>query len=73
MFMSSMEFELGDDITAMRETVHRWSQDRLKPMAADIDRENYFPEKLWREMGELGILGITVDDYGGAGMGYLAR
>ena len=73
MFMSSMEFELGDDIKAMRETVHRWSQDRLKPMAADIDRENYFPEKLWREMGELGILGITVDDYGGAGMGYLAH
>ena len=73
MFMSSIEFELGDDIKAMRETVHRWSQDRLKPMAADIDRENYFPEKLWREMGELGILGITVDDYGGAGMGYLAH
>jgi len=73
MFMSSMDFELGDDIKAMRETVHRWSQDRLKPIAADIDRENYFPEKLWREMGELGILGITVDDYGGAGMGYLAH
>ena len=73
MFKFSMEFELGDDIKAMRETVHRWSQDRLKPMAADIDRENYFPEKLWREMGELGILGITVDDYGGAGMGYLAH
>ena len=73
MFMSSMEFELGDDIKAMREAVHRWSQDRLKPIAADIDRENYFPEKLWREMGELGILGITVDDYGGAGMGYLAH
>ena len=73
MFMSSMEFELGDDIKAMRETVHRWSQDRLKPMAADIDRENYFPEKLWREMGDLGILGITVDDYGGSGMGYLAH
>ena len=73
MFMSSVEFELGDDIKAMRETVHRWSQDRLKPIAADIDRENYFPEKLWREMGELGILGITVDDYGGAGMGYLAH
>ena len=73
MFMSSMEFELGDDIKAMREAVHRWSQDRLKPIAADIDRENFFPEKLWREMGELGILGITVDDYGGAGMGYLAH
>jgi isovaleryl-CoA dehydrogenase len=73
MFMSSMEFDLGDDIKAMRETVHRWSQDNLKPLAAKIDKDNYFPDHLWREMGDLGILGITVDGYGGAGMGYLAH
>ena len=73
MFMSSMEFDLGDDIKAMRETVHRWSQDSLKPLAAKIDKDNYFPDHLWREMGDLGILGITVDGYGGAGMGYLAH
>jgi isovaleryl-CoA dehydrogenase len=73
MFMSSMEFDLGDDIKAMRETVHRWSQDNLKPLAAKIDKDNYFPDHLWREMGDLGILGITVDGYGGADMGYLAH
>ena len=73
MFMSSMEFDLGDDVKAMRDAVHRWSQDSLKPLAAKIDKDNYFPEHLWREMGDLGILGITVDGYGGAGMGYLAH
>ena len=73
MFMSSMEFDLGDDIKAMREAVHRWSQDSLKPLAAKIDKDNYFPDHLWREMGDLGILGITVDGYGGADMGYLGH
>ena len=73
MFMSSMEFDLGDDVKAMRESVHRWSQDSLKPLAAKIDKDNYFPDHLWREMGDLGILGITVEGYGGAGMGYLAH
>ena len=69
MFMSSMEFDLGDDVKAMRDAVHRWSQDSLKPLAAKIDKDNYFPEHLWREMGDLGILGITVEGYGGSGMG----
>ena len=73
MFMSSMEFDLGDDVKAMREAVHRWSQDSLKPLAAKIDKDNHFPDHLWREMGDLGILGITVEGYGGAGMGYLAH
>ena len=73
MFMSSMEFDLGDDVKAMREAVHRWSQDSLKPLAAQIDKDNHFPDHLWREMGDLGILGITVEGYGGAGMGYLAH
>ena len=73
MFMSSMEFDLGDDVKAMREAVHRWSQDSLKPLAAKIDKDNYFPDHLWREMGDLGILGITVEGCGGAGMGYLAH
>ena len=68
-----MEFDLGDDVKAMRDAVHRWSQDCLKPLAAKIDKDNYFPDHLWREMGDLGILGITVDGYGGAGMGYLAH
>ena len=74
MFMSSMKFDLGEDVNALRDMVHRWAQDRVKPMAADIDRNNAFPNELWREMGELGLLGITVDEeYGGAGMSYLAH
>ncbi|MEX0370724.1 MAG: isovaleryl-CoA dehydrogenase [Tateyamaria sp.] len=74
MFHASMTFDLGDEIGALRETVHRWAQDRVKPMAAAIDSDNAFPPELWPEMGELGLLGITVDEAdGGAGMGYLAH
>ena len=69
-----MRFDLGEDVEALQEMVHRWAQERVKPMAAKIDRDNVFPHELWREMGELGLLGITVEeDYGGAGMGYLAH
>jgi isovaleryl-CoA dehydrogenase len=74
MFTASMHFDLGEDVDALRETVHRWAQERLKPIAAAVDRDNVFPADLWREMGDLGLLGITVsEDYGGAGMGYLAH
>src|SRR5690606_3742787 len=74
MFTASMKFHLGDEIEALRDMVHRWAQDRVKPMAAEIDRANAFPAGLWKEMGELGLLGITVpEEYGGAGMGYLAH
>lgn len=74
MFAGSMQFDLGEDVNALRKMVHRWAQDRLKPMAAAVDRSNVFPSELWREMGDLGLLGITVEeDYGGAGMGYLAH
>jgi isovaleryl-CoA dehydrogenase len=74
MFTASMQFDLGEDIAALRDMVHRWAQDRLAPMAAEIDRTNTFPNQLWRELGDLGLLGITVsEDFGGAGMGYLAH
>ncbi len=74
MFNASMTFDLGEDVGALREMVHRWAQERVRPMAADIDRENDFPADLWREMGELGLLGITVEEeWGGSGMGYLAH
>ena len=74
MFTASMAFDLGEDIAALRETVHRWAQERVKPIAAEIDRDNVFPHDLWREMGDLGLLGITVEEaHGGAGMGYLAH
>lgn len=74
MFTASMNFDLGEDIAALRDTVHAWAQERVKPLAAEIDRTNSFPAPLWREMGDLGLLGITVaEEYGGADMGYLAH
>lgn len=74
MFTAAMTFDLGDEISALREMVHRWAQDRVRPMAAEIDRTNTFPAELWTELGALGLLGITVPEaYDGAGMGYLAH
>jgi isovaleryl-CoA dehydrogenase len=74
MFAASMTFDLGEDVNALRDMVHRWAQDRVRPMAGEIDAKNDFPSELWREMGELGLLGVTVEEeYGGAGMGYLAH
>ncbi|WP_061934764.1 isovaleryl-CoA dehydrogenase [Aureimonas sp. AU22] len=74
MFTNSMTFDLGDEVNALRDTVHAWAQERVKPMAAAIDHANEFPAELWREMGDLGLLGITVDEeFGGAAMGYLAH
>ena len=74
MFNATMKFDLGEDVGALRDMVHRWAQDRVRPMAKDIDAANLFPSELWREMGELGLLGMTVDEqWGGTGMGYLAH
>ncbi|WP_264194761.1 isovaleryl-CoA dehydrogenase [Acuticoccus sediminis] len=69
-----MNFALGEDIDALREMTHRFAQERIAPRAAEIDATNEFPMELWREMGELGLLGITVEEeLGGSGMGYLAH
>ncbi|MCF2872102.1 acyl-CoA dehydrogenase family protein [Octadecabacter sp. G9-8] len=74
MFTASMTFDFDDDIAAMRDMVHAWAQARVKPMAKAIDNENVFPAELWQEMGDLGLLGITVgEDDGGAEMSYLAH
>ncbi len=74
MFMHTMNFDLGEDVNALREMVHRFAQERIKPMAADIDLKNEFPNELWKEFGELGLLGVTVpEEFGGAGMSYLAH
>ncbi|MGH1329946.1 MAG: isovaleryl-CoA dehydrogenase [Paracoccaceae bacterium] len=74
MFTSAMQFDLGEDANALRDMVHNWAQTRIKPMAAQIDASNEFPPELWREMGDLGLLGVTVDEaFGGAGMSYLAH
>jgi isovaleryl-CoA dehydrogenase len=72
--MATLDFALGEEVDALRATVAAWARDRVAPIAAAIDRDNAFPAHLWREMGELGLLGVTVpEDYGGAEMGYLAH
>lgn len=74
MFETSLSFEFDDAVADLREVVRRWAQERVKPLAAEIDRDNAMPRELWREMGDLGLLGITVEEeFGGAGMGYLAH
>ena len=72
--MWDFDFGLGEDIDLLRETVHAFAADRIAPRAAAIDEGNEFPADLWPELGELGLLGITVEeDFGGAGLGYLAH
>jgi isovaleryl-CoA dehydrogenase len=66
------DFGLGADVDALRDTVENFARDRIAPRAEEIDRSNAFPRDLWPELGEMGLLGITVEeDYGGAGLGYL--
>lgn len=70
----SLNFNLGEDIDMLRDTVFRFCRDELFPRAADIDRTNDFPMDLWRKFGNLGLLGITVsEEYGGSNMSYLAH
>ena len=72
--MMDFDFGLGEDIDLLRETVHAFAADRIAPRAEEIDANNEFPRDLWPELGELGLLGITVEDeYGGSGLGYLAH
>lgn len=72
--MEDFDFGLGDDIDALRESVAQFATDQIAPLAASIDRENRFPRELWPQMGDLGLLGITVEEsLGGAGLGYLAH
>ncbi|WP_434721835.1 isovaleryl-CoA dehydrogenase [Mesorhizobium sp. RIZ17] len=74
MYTKTLNFGLDPDIEALRDTVRRFAQDRIAPIAAEIDRCNEFPAHLWGELGALGLLGITADpDFGGTGMTYLAH
>ncbi|MER9437702.1 isovaleryl-CoA dehydrogenase [Mesorhizobium sp. M0618] len=74
MYTNTLSFGHDEEIEALRDMVRRFAQDRIAPIAADIDRSNEFPAHLWGELGALGLLGITADpDFGGSGMGYLAH
>jgi isovaleryl-CoA dehydrogenase len=70
----SLDFALGETIEMLRETVQQFAAAEIAPRAAEIDRTNAFPMDVWKKLGDLGVLGITVDEaYGGAGLGYLAH
>ena len=72
--LPGLNFQLGDDIDALRDAVHDFAQAEIAPRAEAIDRSDQFPMELWQKMGALGVLGVTVgEEYGGAGMGYLAH
>jgi len=70
--LPDFDFGLGENADLMRDSVRSFAADEIAPRAAEIDRQNEFPNDLWRKMGSLGILGVTVEEeYGGAGLGYL--
>ncbi|MFT5100487.1 MAG: isovaleryl-CoA dehydrogenase [Planctomycetaceae bacterium] len=71
---AELDHGLGQDIDMLRDVVRRFAADEIAPRAAEIDVQNNFPADLWKKMGDLGILGITVsEEFGGSGMGYLAH
>src|SRR6476659_9719736 len=72
--MSYLSFDHGETIAMLRESARAFSAKEIAPRAAEIDRTNQFPPDLWRKLGDLGLLGVTVDEeYGGTALGYLAH
>ncbi len=72
--LPSLNFGLGGEIDMLRDAVSGFAANEIAPRAEAIDRSNEFPMDLWRKFGDLGLLGITVEEeYGGTAMGYLAH
>lgn len=70
----SLNFDHGETLDMLRDSVQQFAQKEIAPIAADVDKQNAFPNPLWKRFGDLGLLGITVDEeYGGANLGYLAH
>ena len=70
----ALNFNLGEDIDMLRDSLFQFCQNEIAPRAEEIDQSNEFPNDLWRKMGDMGLLGMTVaEQYGGSGMGYLAH
>ncbi|MGI2260051.1 isovaleryl-CoA dehydrogenase [Shewanella sp. GXUN23E] len=71
---TSLNFGLGEEIDMLRDAVSQFASNEIAPIAAKVDEQNAFPNELWPVLGDMGLLGITVaEEYGGAGMGYLAH
>ncbi|WP_282268265.1 isovaleryl-CoA dehydrogenase [Stenotrophomonas sp. PS02298] len=74
MHVPTLNFDLGEEIDMLRESVAQFAAAHIAPLAAEADASNHFPNQLWRQLGEQGLLGMTVEEeYGGSGMGYLAH
>ena len=74
MNIPSLNFNLGETIEMLRDTVRSFAADQIVPIAAEIDQKNEFPAEMWKKLGDLGLHGMTVgDEYGGSNMGYLAH
>ena len=70
--LTALEFDHGDDIAMLRDSVRGFAAEKIAPLAAEIDRTDEFPRHLWPKMGALGLHGITVEEeFGGVGFGYL--